>query len=63
MTGEFVKTATAVNGRLSYLKQALTPKDLEGCDLLFIHIPSVTYTTGEVSAISKFITGGGSLFL
>jgi len=63
MTGEFVKTANAVNGRLSYLKQAVTAKDLEGCDLLFIHIPSSTYTPGEVSAISKFITGGGSLFL
>ena len=39
------------------------PKDLEGCGLLFIHIPSAKYTPGEVSAISKYITGGGSLFL
>jgi hypothetical protein len=63
MTGEFVKTATAVNGSLSYLKKAVTPKDLEGCDLVFIHIPSAIYTPSEVSAISKYITGGGSLFL
>jgi hypothetical protein len=63
MTGEFVKTATAVNASLSYLKKEVTPNDLEGCDLLFIHIPSAKYTPGEVSAISKYIAGGGSLFL
>ena len=63
MTGELTKTATAVNASLSYLKKEITPKDLEGCDLLFIHIPSAKYTPGEVSAISKYITGGGSLFL
>ena len=39
------------------------PKGLEGCDLLFIHIPSAQYTPGEVAAISKYIAGGGSLFL
>jgi hypothetical protein len=63
MTGEFVKTATAVDASLSYLKKEVNPKDLEGCDLLFIHIPSAKYTPGEVSAISKYIAGGGSLFL
>ena len=62
MTGELVKTATAVDASLSYLKKEITPKDLEGCDLLFIHIPSAKYTPGEVSAISKYIAGG-SLFL
>jgi hypothetical protein len=46
-----------------YLKKEVTAKDLEGCDLLFIHIPSAKYTPGEVSAISKYITAGGSLFL
>ena len=61
MTGEFVKTATAVDARLSYLKNEITPKDLDGCDLLFIHIPSAKYTPGEVSAISKHIASGGSL--
>ena len=63
MTGEFVKTATSVNASLSYLKEAIAPRNLEGCDLLFIHIPSATYTPGEVSAISKHIASGGSLFL
>ena len=63
MTGELTKTATAVNASVSYLKKEITPKDLEGCDLLFIHIPSAKYTPGEVSAISKLIAGGGSLFL
>ena len=63
MTGELTKTATAVNAHLSYLKKEITPQDLEGCDLLFIHIPSTKYTPGEVSAISKSIASGGSLFL
>ena len=63
MTGELTKTATAVNASLSYLKKEITPKDLEGCDLLFIHIPSTKYTPGEVSAISKSIASGASLFL
>jgi hypothetical protein len=63
MTAEFAKTATAVNASLSYLKKEITPKDLEGCDLLFIHIPSVKYTPGEVNAISKSIASGASLFL
>jgi hypothetical protein len=63
MTGELTKTATVVNASLSYLKKEITPKDLEGCDLLFIHIPSTKYTPGEVSAISKSITSGASLFV
>lgn len=63
MTGEFVQTATTVGASLSYLKKEIQPTDLEGCDLLFIHIPSAKYTPGEVSAISRYITSGGSLFL
>lgn len=63
MTGEFTKTATAVDASLSYLKKEITPEGLTGCDLLFIHIPSTKYTPGEVSAVSRYITGGGSLFL
>jgi hypothetical protein len=63
MTGELTKTATSVDASLSYLKKEIAPKDLEGCDLLFIHIPSAKYTPGEVSAISKHIASGGSLFL
>lgn len=63
MTGEFTKTASAVNASLSYLKKEVTPMDLEGCDLVFIHIPSAKYTPNEVSAISKHIAAGHSLFL
>jgi hypothetical protein len=63
MTGEMLKTAAAVDASLSYLKKEVNAKDLEGCDLLFIHIPSAKYTPGEVGAISKHIASGGSLFL
>jgi hypothetical protein len=45
MTGEFVKTATSVDARLSYLKTEITAKGLEGCDLLFI-----SYSFCEVHA-------------
>jgi hypothetical protein len=63
MTGEMLKTAAAVDASISYLKNEVNPKDLAGCDLLFVHIPSAKYTPGEVGAITKYITGGGSLFL
>jgi hypothetical protein len=63
MTGEMLKTAAAVNGSLTYLKKEITAPELKGCNLLFIHIPSATYTPGEVGAITKYITSGGSLFL
>jgi hypothetical protein len=63
MTGELTKTATAVDASLSYLKKDITLGDLKACELLFIHIPSAKYTPGEVSAISKYIATGGSLFL
>jgi hypothetical protein len=53
MTAEFAKTATSVNASLSYLKKEVSPKDLEGCAVLFFHIPSAKYTSGEVTAISK----------
>jgi hypothetical protein len=60
MTGEMLKTAAAVDASLSYLKKEVNAKDLEGCDLLFVHIPSVKYTPGEVGAITK-IEGVGDL--
>ena len=63
MTGGLTKTATAVGASLSYLKKEVQPKDLEGCSVLFSHSPSARYTAGEVSAITKYISGGGSLFL
>jgi hypothetical protein len=47
MTGELAKTASAVNASVTYLKREVTPEDLEGCDLLFIHIPSANYIPGE----------------
>ena len=50
MTGELSKTAAAVNASLSYLKKAITPDGLKGCDLVFIHIPSAKYTGAEASA-------------
>ena len=63
MTSEISKTAASVNASLSYLKKEVTARDLEGCGLVFIHIPSAKYTAGEVAAISKYISSGGSLFL
>jgi hypothetical protein len=63
MTGEMLKSAAAVDATLSYVKKEVTPDGLKGCDLLFIHIPSAKYTPGEVGAITKYISGGGSLFL
>jgi len=63
MTGELSKTARSADASLSYLKKEATPKDLQGCDLLFIHIPAAKYTPDEVSAITKHIASGGSLFL
>jgi hypothetical protein len=63
MTAELTKTAASVNASVSYLKGAITTKDLDGCALVFIHIPSAQYTPGEVTAITKHIAGGGSLFL
>jgi hypothetical protein len=63
MTGELTKTAAAVDASLSYLKKEITPADLKGCDLVFIHIPSAKYTAAEASAISNHVAAGGSLFL
>ena len=63
MTGEMLETAATVDASLSYLKKEVNAKDLEGCDLLFVHIPSAKYTPGEVGVITRHITGGGSLFL
>ena len=63
MTGELLETAAAVGASLSYLKQEVNRKDLEGCDVLFTHIPSARYTPAEVEAITTYVAGGGSLFL
>lgn len=63
MTGELTKTAAAVDASLSYLKKEITPADLKGCDVVFIHIPSAKYTAAEASALSAHVAAGGSLFL
>src|SRR5690349_3182290 len=63
MTSEFQKTASSVNGEIGYLKGEIKPEDLSKADLLFIHIPSAKYKPDEVAAISKFVAGGGSLFI
>jgi hypothetical protein len=63
MTGELLKTAAAADASLSYLKKAVDAKSLESCDVLFVHIPSATFTSGEVGAITQYLTDGGSLFL
>ena len=63
MTDQFLKTASSVNADLYYLKDEIKPKDLSGCDLLFIHIPSSKYTPDEVKAIDDYLKNGGSLFL
>ena len=52
MTGELTKTAAAVDASLSYLKKAITPDGLKGCDLVFIHIPSARYTAAEITCTS-----------
>ena len=46
MTGELVRTTTSVNASLSTSRKKPVPKYLEGCDLLFIHIPSAIVDTG-----------------
>ncbi len=63
ITNQISKTASSVNAELFYLKDEIKPKDLSGCDLLFIHIPSKQYTPNEVKAITEYLKNGGSLFL
>jgi hypothetical protein len=63
MTDEFVKTASSLQAQLFYLKSEIKPQDLSGCDLLFIHIPSLKYSPGEIKAITQYLNNGGSLFL
>jgi hypothetical protein len=63
MTGELTKTASAVGASLSYLKKEIATDDLRGCDVVFSHMPTTKYTAGEADAITKFVTGGGALFL
>lgn len=63
MTGEIVKTATSVNGKVNYVKGKMHPGQLATCDLLFIHMPSSKYDPDEIGAIKAYLQKGGSLFL
>lgn len=63
MTGEMTKTANSVDAELVYIKDEIKPEQLTKGSLLFIHIPSGQYTPAEVSAVTKFINNGGSLFV
>ncbi len=63
MTDQMLQTASSLNAGLSYLREEIKPDDLENTDLLFIHIPSATYTRSEVEAITSYLKKGGSLFM
>ncbi len=63
MTGEITKTANSVDAELVYLKDEIKSEQLTKGSLLFIHIPSGQYTPAEVSAVTKFVSSGGSLFI
>lgn len=63
MTGEITKTASSLDAELVYIKDEIKPEHLTKGSLLFIHIPSGQYTPAEVSAVTKFISNGGSLFV
>ncbi|HZY78205.1 MAG TPA: hypothetical protein VFE50_01685 [Cyclobacteriaceae bacterium] len=63
MTNEIRKSASSSNGDIGYVKGEIKSEDLAKADLLFIHIPSAKYKPEEVAAISKFVAGGGSLFI
>jgi hypothetical protein len=63
MTDQFVTTASSLNAELFYLKAEIKPKNLSGCNLLFIHIPSSKYSQDEIKTITQYLDRGGSLFL
>jgi hypothetical protein len=63
LIGELGKNASALGAKVGFLNGAITPAQLTKCDLLFIHIPSSTYNTEEVKAITDYVSKGGSLFL
>jgi hypothetical protein len=63
MTDQFLATASSLNAELKYLRSEIKPENLSDCDLLFIHIPSKKYSSGEVEAITEYLNNGRSLFL
>ncbi|WP_152000529.1 MULTISPECIES: hypothetical protein [unclassified Imperialibacter] len=63
LIGELSKNAGSLGTQVGFLNGAITPAQLAKCDLLFIHIPSSTYSNEEVKAITDYVSKGGSLFL
>jgi hypothetical protein len=63
LIGELGKNASALGAKAGFLNEAITPTQLTKCDLLFIHIPSSTYSPEEVKTITDYVSKGGSLFL
>jgi hypothetical protein len=63
MTDQIKNNAESVNADLNYIKDEIKPGDLKNCNLLFIHIPSAKYKTGEIKVITDYLKNGGSLFL
>lgn len=62
MTAEITRTANSVNADIGYVNNKITPAELASCNLLFIHIPSATYTAEEAKAINDYVQNGGALF-
>jgi hypothetical protein len=60
---ELSKTCALVNAEYTYQKGEIKPEHLKTCDLLFIPGPSTKFTPNEVKAITKYISGGGSLLI
>ena len=63
MTDQLLQNAVEFNAELHYIKGSINSEQLADCDLLFIHIPSSQYSPEEVSAVTDYLQGGGSLFL
>lgn len=63
MTNEMTKSASSLDAEIGYLQNEIKPDHLANCDLLFIHIPSSKYGTGEIETITRYLQKGGSLFL
>lgn len=63
LTAQMETTAATVNASIDYLKSEINSQALSNCDLLFIHIPSTSYSKEEANAITEYVRNGGSLFL
>jgi hypothetical protein len=63
MTGELTKNAAAHNASIHYLKTPITTGALSKTELLFIHIPSIKYSSDECKVIHQYLERGGSLFI